>query len=111
MRQLWLQAEKVPDSIRRLEVGVRIALLGMDEVRELQWIAQEKNGRVVANKVIVAILRVEFDRKSSGFSNRICPRSRATVENLTNVGVDWPGFDKKRAFVQADTSLVTVNTP
>ena len=44
------------------QVGARMALLGADEVGELQRIADEEHRRVVADQVPVTLLGVELDR-------------------------------------------------
>lgn len=58
------QPPKVPDVGWVFEVGPRVLLLGVDEVRELQWVPYEKDRSIVASHVPVAILSVEFDSKS-----------------------------------------------
>src|SRR3979411_1920324 len=42
-----------------------MALLGMNEVRELVWVAHEEHRRVVADEIPVAFLGVELDREAA----------------------------------------------
>lgn len=58
------------------EVGLGIALLGMDEVRELGGVAEEEDGRVVGDVVPVAFFGSEFDGESSRIAGQIV---RATL--------------------------------
>jgi len=65
------QAEKVPKRAGILHVRLRVALLGVNEVGELQRIANEEDGRVVANQVPDAFFRVELERKAAGIPGGI----------------------------------------
>ena len=47
------------------QVGARVALHGVVEVRELERVAQEEDRRVVADQVPVALLGVELDREAA----------------------------------------------
>ena len=47
------------------QVGLRIALLRVDEVGELQRIAEEEHGRVVADHVPVAFFGVELQGEAA----------------------------------------------
>lgn len=71
MQGLRNEAEKVPKRIGILHVRLRIALLGVDEVRKLQSVADEEDGRVVAHHVPIALLRVELEGESTGIPRRI----------------------------------------
>src|ERR1700685_3097455 len=42
-----------------------MALLGMDKVRELVWVAHEEHGGVVADQIPVALARLEFHREAA----------------------------------------------
>ena len=66
MDGLRREREEVPEHVRVLEVGPRVALLRVDEVGELERIADEEDGRVVARHVVVALLRVELDGEAAG---------------------------------------------
>lgn len=54
-----------------LQVSLRVTLLGVNEGRELDRVADEENGRVVVNPVPVSLLGVELDRETSGITSRI----------------------------------------
>jgi len=62
---------KVPDVVGLLNIGVRVALLRVDKIRKFQRIADEKDRRIVADQVVVAILGVELDRKAARVANGI----------------------------------------
>ena len=49
MGGLGTQREKIPDVFGFLDIGVGIALLRVDEVGKFQWIADEKDRRIVAD--------------------------------------------------------------
>ncbi|OQB99613.1 MAG: hypothetical protein BWX80_03632 [Candidatus Hydrogenedentes bacterium ADurb.Bin101] len=53
------------------QVGARVALDGVIEVGELQRVAQEENGRIVADQVPVAFFRVEFRGETANITFRI----------------------------------------
>ena len=59
-------AEEVEDAVRVLLVRDRAGLEGVDEVRELDRVADEEDGQVVAHEVPVAFLGVELDREPAG---------------------------------------------
>src|SRR5258708_21318454 len=59
---------EVPHHGRRLEIGLRISLLRMNEVAELQRVANEEHGRVVADPVPIAFLAIELPRKPAGLA-------------------------------------------
>ena len=61
MRGLGRVGEEVPDVVRLLVVGVGVGLLGMDEVGELQRVADEEDRGVVPHQVVVSVLGVELD--------------------------------------------------
>src|ERR1035437_2847475 len=65
MRGLGAEREEIPYVIRLLDVGVWVALLGVDEVGELERIANEKDRRGVADEDIVALLRLKLDREAA----------------------------------------------
>lgn len=62
---------EVPDHVRITQVGLRVSLLGVKEVRELNRILNEEYRCVIANHIIVAFFSVEFDGKTSRISNAI----------------------------------------
>ncbi|KPC76792.1 hypothetical protein ADL26_04920, partial [Thermoactinomyces vulgaris] len=57
---LGREAPEVPDVVRLLRTGVRVALLGVDEVGELDGVADEEHRGVVADEVVVALFGVEL---------------------------------------------------
>src|SRR6266481_2923169 len=71
MKRLWRQRPEVPHYGRRLEVGLRVALLSVNEVTEFQRITDEEDGSVVADQVPVTFLRVELDREAARVTRRI----------------------------------------
>ena len=46
-------------------MGPGMALLGMNEVGELVGIPNEEHGRVVADQIPVAFIRIELDREAA----------------------------------------------
>ncbi len=66
VKRFGRERPEVPHHRGRLEVGLRIALLSMNEVAELQRIANEKHRGVVADYVPVAFFGVELERKPPG---------------------------------------------
>lgn len=57
-------AQVVPERSSILQVGLRVALLGVDEDGEVDWVPQEEDGCVVEHPVPVALLRVELKREA-----------------------------------------------
>ena len=51
-----------------VSVSNGVSLLGVDEVGELDGILDKEHGSVVTDHVVVTVLGVEFDGKSSGVS-------------------------------------------
>ncbi|OPY82964.1 MAG: hypothetical protein A4E70_00433 [Syntrophus sp. PtaU1.Bin005] len=56
---------EVPHAVGVAQIGARVAMDDMVEVREFERVAEEENGRVVAHQVPVAFLGVEFKRKTA----------------------------------------------
>lgn len=69
---LLVGGEVVPEHSGILQVGLWVALLGVDEERELSWVAQKEDGCVVVDPVPVALFRVELDGEAAGVAGRIC---------------------------------------
>ena len=65
VQALRRQRPEIPHRRRRAQVGLRMALLRVDEVRELQRIANEEHRRVVADQVPVAVFRIELEREAA----------------------------------------------
>ncbi len=68
MQGFWNQSPEVPVVRGVAHTGSRIALYGVVEVGKLQWVAQEEHGRVVAHKIPVAFVGIEFYCESSDIS-------------------------------------------
>jgi hypothetical protein len=51
------KAEEIPEGVGVLHVGLRVAFLGVNQVRELERISDEEHGSVVAHHVPVAFFR------------------------------------------------------
>lgn len=64
-------AEVVPEHGGVFEVGLRVALLRVDEDGEVDRIPQEENGRVVEHPVEIALLSIEFDGKTCSFNQSV----------------------------------------
>ena len=69
---LGRQGKKVPEHVWIFQVGFGISLLRVDEVRELEWIADKEDRGVIAHHVIVAFLGVELDSESAWITLCIC---------------------------------------
>ena len=70
-----------------LDVALGVGLEGVDHVRELHAIAHKEHRKVVANHVIIALARVELDRKAAGIANRL--RAAALVDDRAEAHRDW----------------------
>ena len=77
MQSFRQHSPKVPVSLRRAKIGLRIALHRMVKVRKLQRIANEEHRRVVAHQVPVALIGIELDRKTANVALRISSASLA----------------------------------
>lgn len=60
--------EEVPSHVGALQVGLRVSLLGVDEIRELNGVSNEEDWGVVANHIPVAFFSVELNGETSGIS-------------------------------------------
>lgn len=56
MNGLWVLREVIPEHVSVLEMGLRVSLLSVDEVRELRGVADEEDGGVVEYPVEVAFI-------------------------------------------------------
>src|ERR1700694_2896866 len=65
MQALGRQRPEIPHRGWRAQIALGMALLGMDEVGELVWVAHEEHRRVVADEIPVALLGVELDREAA----------------------------------------------
>lgn len=99
MSTLGSLGEEVPEHVWVLQVGLRIPLLGVDEVGESHGISDEEDGGVVTSHVPVTFLGVELDGESSGITFRVsrtlltahCGPTAEDGGLLTN-GLEWLGF-------------------
>lgn len=78
---------EVKGRVRVLNARLGMALLGVDEVRELNRILDEEHRSVVANHVVVALLGVELNRESSGVTVAIV--GTALASNGGESQEDW----------------------
>ena len=59
------QGKEIPDVAVVLEIGAGIRLLGMDEIRKLDGVPDEKDGKAQSHHVVIAFGSVEFHREAS----------------------------------------------
>ena len=69
--------EEAPDVVGLLPVGVGIGLLRVDEVGELDAVADEEDRRVVADQIPVRVFGVELDREAPRITNAVGRAARA----------------------------------
>lgn len=65
---------RMMDKIKKthiLEIGLRIALLGMNENGEFGRITKEEDGGIVKDPIPIALFRIEFEREPSRIPRRI----------------------------------------
>lgn len=72
MEGLWANTPEIPSSVRILDTSSGVSLLAMNEVRELDWVANEEHWSVVAHHIIVALFSVELNGKTTGIALSIC---------------------------------------
>ncbi len=58
-------APEIEHHVGRLQVALRVALLGVDEVRELDRVLDEEHRGIVADQVPVAFLGIEAQREAT----------------------------------------------
>ena len=72
MHRLRALGDEVEDAVGDLALeGDRVGLLGVDEVWELDRVADEEDTEVVADEVPVAVLGVELDREAARVADRL----------------------------------------
>jgi hypothetical protein len=89
------EGPEVPLAVVVGPAGVSPTFLGVDEIGELGRVPNEEDRSVIADQVVVALLRVDFRAKPRGsrtVSGKPC--SPATVENRATIGVRVPCFKK-----------------
>ena len=78
---LWVLRYVIPEHCAVVTAGEMcgwVALLGVDEVRELGGVAQEENGRIVGHHIPISLLGPEFDGEASGVSGTVMGSRFAT---------------------------------
>lgn len=81
MDGLWILREVVPEHRRIIgvsKVGVRVALLRVNEVRELGWVAEEKHRSVVGHHVPITLFGSELDSEATRVSGTVVGTRLAT---------------------------------
>ena len=80
------QRPEIPHRGRRAHIGLRVALLGVNEVRELVRVADEEHRRVVAEKVPIAFSGVELERETAHVALGVRGGVRLTARGAANDG-------------------------
>lgn len=65
MKSLRGVGPEVPGHLGALDTSLRVSLLGVDEIRELDWVLDEENWSVVSYDVVVSFFGVKFDSETS----------------------------------------------
>lgn len=71
VKTLLVVDQVVPEHVGVLAARLWVALLGVNKVGELDWVADEEDGGVVVYPVVDALLSVELCSKASGITNHI----------------------------------------
>jgi hypothetical protein len=71
MKSISGVSPEVPNHVGISKVSLRISLLRMQKVRELNRILNKEHRGVISNHIVVALLSVELNSESSGISNAI----------------------------------------
>jgi hypothetical protein len=69
--RLGVLREVIPEHVCILQVGLRVPLLGVDEVGELGRVPNEEHRGVVEDPVKVALARLQLNGKSTGVTGGI----------------------------------------
>jgi len=78
MNSLVIRRQVVPKTCRILQVGLWVTLLGVNEERELGWVAEEEDWGIVVNPIPVALVSVKLEGETAGISCRVCRSFLAT---------------------------------
>ena len=81
MDRFWVLRQVIPEHCAVIAVGEMcgwIALLGVDEVRELGGVSEEENGGIVCHHIPVSFLSPELDGKASRISSAVVGSRFAT---------------------------------
>lgn len=84
MRCLRSQGNKIPEHVGVFQVSLWISLLSVDEAREENRVADEEDGRVVADDIPNAIVGVELDSEAAGIA---CCVSRTAFTTLDSIRI------------------------
>src|SRR5660398_150911 len=68
MQTFGIQTVKIPHHSKAFTIGHRVALLSMNEVRELFRIFDKENRCIIAHQIPVTIFSVEFQGKTTWVS-------------------------------------------
>ena len=69
--RLLMSREVVPEHRSVLQVGLWVALLCVNEKRELRRVAEEEDGCVVVNPIPIALISIELDRETSRVTSSV----------------------------------------
>jgi hypothetical protein len=83
-RQKWTN----PEHVGILEMGLRVPLLRVNEVRELGRVAKEEDRGIVEDPVPVSFLCSKLDREATGIPSTICRATLASNSGETNGGAN-----------------------
>lgn len=72
MDTFLIARQEVPEHSSIFLIGLRIALLGVDERGELDTVSDEEHWCVVAYHIPIALLSVELDGEAAGIASRVC---------------------------------------
>ena len=113
MQRLGCCAPEAPHHGRRLEVCLRVALLHVHEVGELDRVLDEIHRRVVADQVPVAVLGVEADGEAARVALDVRRPALAADGGRAGEGLGRlaDGAEPRGLRVLADVVGVTANVP
>jgi hypothetical protein len=72
MKSFWAVAPEIPNHISIMQVSLRVSLLAVNEIRELDGILDEEYWGVVSDHIVISLFSVELYSESSGISFSIC---------------------------------------
>ena len=79
MQAFRRQRPEVPHGSCGAHVGARVALLRVDEIRELQRITDEKDRRIVADEIPVAFAGIELESETAHEAGTLRGRLRLGI--------------------------------
>jgi hypothetical protein len=65
---LWRVGPEIPCCLGTLNTGLRMSLLRVDEIRELNWVSDKEHWSIVSDDIIVSFFSIEFHGKTSWIS-------------------------------------------